>query len=142
MDKRRKLTPEQVDEVLAMVDKGMTLESVGRAMGVSTSHVQRMRATRNKGEVKAKPTSLSSCMKFIAKGFPFKRVGWDNYFYYYDTENSWFVKYRYTSDHGDDYEIIWYTLDLSLESLMAKDWVVLTWDAVSHFHGCDKKVVE
>ena len=53
MDKRRKLTSEQVDEVLSMVDKGMTLESVGRAMGVSTSHVQRMRATHNKGEVKA-----------------------------------------------------------------------------------------
>lgn len=142
MNKRRKLTPEQVGEALAMIDKGMTLESVGRTFSISTSHVHRLKVAHGRGEMKIKHSSLSSCMKLIAKGFPFKRVGWDNYFYYYDTKNSWFIKYRYTSDHGDNYEIIWYTLDLSLESLMAKDWIVLTWDAVSHFHGCNKKVVE
>jgi hypothetical protein len=28
-------------------------------------------------------------------------------------------------------ELITYSLDLSLDDLMAKDWVVLTWDSVN-----------
>jgi hypothetical protein len=113
-----------------MLDKGMTLESVGRAMGVSTSHVQRMRAAHNRGEVKAKHSSLSSCMKLISTGLPFRRVAWpEEIFYYYDNDeqSKWFIKVNKITGC----EIIWYSLDLSLEDLMAKDWVVLTWEAVN-----------
>jgi hypothetical protein len=70
-------------------------------------------------------------MKLIATGLPFKRVGWVDYFYFYDLEESWFIKHRCIGDHGDDYEIIEFTLDLSLEDLMAKDWVVLKWESVN-----------
>jgi len=130
MDKRRKLTPAKVDEIIAMLDEGMTLESVGRAMGVSTSHVQRLRAARKRGAVKTEPTSLSSCAKLIATGLPFKRTCWDRYFYFFDLEDQWFITRRYMDDNGH-YEIVEYGLHLSLEDLMAKDWVVLTWESVN-----------
>jgi hypothetical protein len=112
-----------------MLDKGMTLESVARAMGVSTTHVQRLRAARKRGTVKTEPTSLSSCMKLISTGLPFRRVAWpEKLFYYYDIDeqSKWFIKVNRITGC----ELITYSLDLSLEDLMAKDWVVLTWEAV------------
>jgi hypothetical protein len=131
MDKRCKLTPDQIDGVIAMLNQGKTLDAVARTFGISDSHVHRIKVAHGKGEMKLKPSSLSSCMKLIATGLPFKRVDWVDYFYFYDLEESWFIKHRCRGDHGDDYEIIEYTLDLSLEDLMAKDWVVLTWESVN-----------
>jgi hypothetical protein len=131
MDKRCKLTPDQIDGVIAMLNQGKTLDAVARTFGISDSHVHRIKVAHGKGEMKLKPSSLSSCMKLIATGLPFKRVGWVDYFYFYDLEESWFIKHRCIGDHGDDYEIIEFTLDLSLEDLMAKDWVVLKWESVN-----------
>ena len=139
MDRRRKLSPEQVGRVLAMLDKGMTLDAVARTFGISDSHVHRIKVAHGRGEMKLKPSSLSSCLELIKTGLPFKRVGWVNYFYFYDLEESWFIKHRCTSE---DYEIIEYTLDLKLEDLIAKDWVVLTWESVSHIVDANRKVVE
>ena len=131
MDKRKKLTPEHVDGIIAMLGEGMTLDAVARKFGISNSHVHRIKATHGKGEVKLRRSSLASCLKLIKAGMPFKRIAWgDHFYYFYDTEESWFIKHRCMGNHGDDYEIIEYTLDLSLEDLMAKDWVVLTWESV------------
>lgn len=131
MDKRRKLTDAQVDGIREMLGHGFTLEHIGRTFDVSISHVHRIKDAHSKGEVKLKRSSLSSCMKLIKAGLPFRRAGWENDFYYfYDTEESWFIRHVYMGDHGDAYDMIEYTLGLSLEDLMAKDWVVLTWESV------------
>jgi len=141
MDKRRKLTPEQVGKVHKMIDQGMTLDAIGRRAGISTSQVQRLKAAHHRGEVKVYPSSLSSCMKLITTGLPFRRVSWpEKLFYYYDIDeqSKWFIKVN--KETGC--ELITYSLDLSLEDLIAKDWVVLTWDAVSHFVDANRKVLE
>ena len=131
MDRRRKLTEAQIDGIREMLGHGFTLEHIGRKFDVSISHVHRIKDAHSKGEVKLKRSSLSSCMKLIKAGMPFKRIAWgDQFYYFYDTEESWFIKHRCQGEHGDDYEIIEYTLDLSMEDLMAKDWVVLTWESV------------
>jgi len=130
IDRRRKLSPEQIGKTLAMLDKGMTLESVGRAMGISDSHVHRIKAAHHRGEVKLKHSSLSSCMNHIKNGLPFRRVSWPEKLYYYyaiDEPSQWFIKVN--KETGC--ELITYSLDLSLEDLMAKDWVVLTWESVN-----------
>jgi hypothetical protein len=131
MDKRRKLTDAQVNEVKAMLTEGVKGDAVARTFGVSTTHVYRIQAAMRNGEVKLKRSSLDSCMELIKTGLPFRRAGWENDFYYfYDTEKSWFVRHEYMGDHGDDYDMIEYTLRLDLEDLMAKDWIVLTWESV------------
>ena len=131
MDKRRKLTEAQVDGIREMLAEGHTLERIAREFNVSDSHVHRIKDAHSKGEVKLKRSSLSSCMKLIKAGMPFRRLGWEHDFYYfYDTKESWFIRHVYMGNHGDAYDMIEYTLGLSLEDLMAKDWVVLTWESV------------
>ena len=131
MDKRRKLTDAQVDGIREMLAEGHKLERIAREFNVSYSHVHRIKDAHSKGEVKLKRSSLSSCMKLIKAGMPFKRIAWgDHFYYFYDTKESWFIKHRCQGEHGDDYEIIEYPLDLNMEDLMAKDWVVLTWESV------------
>lgn len=132
MDKRRKLTDAQVNEVKAMLTEGVKGDAVARTFGISTTHVYRIQAAMRNGEVKLKRSSLDSCLELIKTGLPFRRAGWENDFYYfYDTEKSWFVRHEYMGDHGDDYDRIEYTLHLDLEDLMAKDWIVLTWESVN-----------
>lgn len=128
-DRRRKLAPEQVDVVVKMLDQGMTLEATGRRCGISKSHVHRIKAAHHRGEVKLKHSSLSSCMNHIKNGLPFRRVSWPEKLYYYyaiDEPSQWFIQVN--KETGC--ELITYSLDLSLEDLMAKDWVVLTWESV------------
>ena len=124
VDRRRKLSPEQISKMLAMLDKGMTLDAVSRAFGISDSHVHRIKVAHGKGEMKLKPSSLQSCMELIATGLPFRRVAWpEKLFYYYDIDeqSKWFIKVNRITGC----ETIWYSLDLSLEDLMAKDWLYL-----------------
>lgn len=128
-DRRRKLAPEQVDVVVKMLDQGMTLDAIGRQCGISTSHVHRIKSAHHRGEVKLKHSSLSSCMNHIKNGLPFRRVSWPEKLYYYyaiDEPSQWFIQVN--KETGC--ELITYSLDLSLEDLMAKDWVVLTWESV------------
>ena len=85
-----------------------------------------------RGEVKLKRSSLDSCMGHIKDGLPFRRVAWPEGIYYYcaiDEPSQWFVR-SYRCPEGI-MECITYTLDLSLEDLLAKDWVILTWEAVN-----------
>jgi hypothetical protein len=127
MDKRKKLSDEQVIAIKRMLDLGVKPQSIAWQFHVSSTHVYRIQAAMRKGIVNLKPTSLSACLDYIRQGWGFKRSGWTNYCYY-DLENMWFIKSVLRGDHGDDYEIIMYTLDLTLEDLVAKDWVVLMSD--------------
>jgi len=62
----------------------------------------------------------------VTKGLPFRRTAWaEGIYYYYDINESWFLKQRLVD--GDEYELITYTLDLTLEDLMATDWDVDDW---------------
>jgi hypothetical protein len=124
MDRRSKLSDEQVIAIRRMLDLGVKPQSVAWQFGISASHIYRINTAMRKGIVNLKPTSLSACLNHIKQGLGFKRSEWASY-YYYDVENKWFIKSVLKGDHGDDYEVIWFTLDLSLEDLMAKDWVVL-----------------
>ena len=128
-DRRRKLAPEQIDIVVKMLDQGMTLDAIGRRCGISTSHVQRIKAAHDRGEVKLKRSSLSSCMNHIKNGLPFRRVSWPEKLYYYyaiDEPSQWFIQVNKITGN----EMITFQLELSLEDLMAKDWVVLTWESI------------
>ena len=127
MDKRRKLTDDQVVRIRQMITQGRTLDTIARLFGVSTTTVHKIKDAQNRGEVKLKRSSLFSCMNLIKTGLPFRRVVWpEKLYYYYDLEESWFIQVNNESGC----EVILYTMDLSLEDLMAKDWVVLTWESV------------
>lgn len=130
MDKRNKLSDEQVIAIRRLLAEGVKPQSIAWQFQISSTHVYRIRTAMRKGVVNLKPTSLSACLDHIKQGWGFKRSGWINYCYY-DIDNGWFIKSVLRGDHGDDYEIIMYTLDLTLEDLMAKDWVVLMPDEFS-----------
>jgi hypothetical protein len=131
MDKRKKVDNAKIAQIRECLTKGDSVESISIRFNISNSHVYRIKNAMNRGQVKLKPSSLSSCMELIATGLPFRRVAWPELlFYYYDSDkqSKWFIKVNKTTGC----EVIWYSLDLSFEDLMAKDWVVLTWDSVSH----------
>ena len=128
MDKRRKLTDEHMVQIRQMITQGLTLDTIARSFGVSTTTVHKIKNAQSRGEVKLKRSSLFSCMNLIKTGLPFRRVCWpEKLYYYYDLGEYWFIQVNNESGC----EIILYTIDFSLEDLMAKDWVVLTWDAVA-----------
>ena len=128
MDKRRKLTNEQMVQIRQMITQGQTLDTIARSFGVSTTTVHKIKDAQSRGEVKLKRSSLFSCMNLIKTGLPFRRVVWpEKLYYYYDLGEHWFIQVNNESGC----EIILYTMDLSLEDLMAKDWVVLTWETVN-----------
>ena len=134
MDKRKNANTAKLDQVRACLTNGDSVESISVKFNMSTSHIYRIKTAMQKGQVKLKPSSLSSCMELIATGLPFRRVAWPELlFYYYDSDkqSKWFIKVNKTTGC----EVIWYSLDLTLEDLMAKDWVVLTWDSVTILHG-------
>lgn len=131
MDKRKKLSDADIKKIHRMLKQGVKGEAVMQLMGISSTHFYRIQQAYRNGEVNLKRTSLHGISKMVSDGLPFKRVSWGNHFYYYyDNEERWFVKHRCLFGEGDDYEIIEYTLDLSLEDLLAKDWVALTWESV------------
>lgn len=139
MDKRQKLTSDQVESIYEMLDQGMTLDAIARTHGISTSHAQRIKAAYTRGEVNLKPTSLCAILGLIENGLAFRRRDWpEKIFYYYDVEDKWFVQAN--SETGC--ETIVYRLDLSLQDLAAKDWVVLTLESMDHIVDANKKVVE
>lgn len=130
-NRRQKLSEAQMGEIRAMLSEGGKVESIALAFGISTTHVYRIQAALRSGAINLKPTSLSSCLGHIKDGLPFRRVAWSaGLYFYYDTKDSWFVRHVPGGDHGDDYEVIEYVLCLRLEDLLAKDWIVMTWEAV------------
>jgi hypothetical protein len=65
-------------------------------------------------------------MKLIKTGLPFKRKTYrDGYYYYLDVKKKYFMVF----DEGEK-DLI-YTLNLTFEDLLAKDWVVLTWEEIT-----------
>mgnify|MGYP003662174076 CR=1 FL=1 len=127
MDKRRKLTDEKINQIRRLIKQGRTLDTIARLFNVSTTTVHTIKDAQSKGMVKLKRSSLFSCMNLIKTGLPFRRVCWpEKLYYYYDLDECWFIQVNNESGC----EIILYTMDLSLEDLMAKDWVVLTWETV------------
>jgi hypothetical protein len=132
MDRRKKLSQAAIDEIQALLNDDINVKSIASAFDISTSHVYRIQSAMRNGEVKLKRSSLDSCMDLIEAGLPFRRASWENdFYYYYDTNESWFIRHVYMGNHGDAYDMIEYTLGLSLEDLIAKDWVVLTWESVN-----------
>ena len=127
MDRRKKLSQAAIDEIQALLNDDINVKSIASAFDISTSHVYRIQSAMRNGEVKLKHTSLDSCMDLIETGLPFKRKCWECW-YYYDIENRWFVR-AYSCPEGI-MECITYTLDLALDDLLSKDWVVLTWEAI------------
>ena len=131
MDKRKKLSDADIKKIHRMLNQGVKGEAVMQLMGISSTHFYRIQQAYRNGEVNLKRTSLHSISHFVAAGLPFKRIAWENHlYYYYDTEQSWFVKHRCMFGKSNDYEVIEYTLNLSLQDLLAKDWVALTWESV------------
>jgi len=127
MGRRAKLTESQVNEIKAMLGKGVKGDAVARAFGISNTHVYRIKSAMRTGVVNLKPTSLNSCMNRIATGLPFRRIHWpEKLYYYYDKNDQWFIQVN--TETGC--ELIIYTLDLKLEDLLARDWVVLTWESL------------
>lgn len=139
MDKRRKLTPDQVEKIYEMLDQNMTLDAIARTFSIGKSHVHRIKSAYNRGEVNLKPTSLCAILGLIEDGLAFRRRAWpEKIFYYYDVEDKWFV--HANSETGC--ETIVYRLDLSLEDLASKDWIVLTLESMDDIVDANKKVVE
>ena len=131
MDKRKKLSDADIKKIHRMLKQGVKGEAIMQLMGISSTHFYRIQQAYRNGEVNLKRTSLHSISHFVAAGLPFKRIAWENHlYYYYDTEQSWFVKHRCMFGKSNDYEVIEYTLNLSLQDLLAKDWVALTWESV------------
>jgi len=129
VDRRKKLSPEQLEEIKAYIAKKMKHETIARQFNISTTHVSRIKSAMDRGEVKLKRSSLSSCLGHIKDGLPFRRESWPDGLYYYctiDEPNKWFVRVYKRRES----ELITYSLDLELEDLLAKDWVVLTWESV------------
>jgi len=131
MDKRKKLSEDDIKKIHRLLKQGVKGEAIMHLMGISSTHFYRIQQAYRNGEINLKRTSLHSISHLVAAGLPFKRIAWGNHFYYhYNTEERWFVKHRCMFGEGDDYEIVQDTLDLSLEDLLAKDWVALTWESV------------
>lgn len=139
MDKRQKLTCEQVEKIHEMLDQGMTLDAIARTHGISSSHVHRIKAAYYRGEVNLKPTSLCAIVSLIEQGLPFRRRSWpEKLFCYYDVEDKWFIQ----ANEETGCELVVYRLDLSIEDLAAKDWIVLTLEIMDHVVNANKKVCE
>lgn len=139
MDKRQKLTSEQLEKIYEMLDQGMTLDAIARTHGISSSHVHRIKAAYYRGEVNLKPTSLCAIVSLIEQGLPFRRRSWpEKLFCYYDVEDKWFIQ----ANEETGCELVVYRLDLSIEDLAAKDWIVLTLEIMDHIVNANKKVVE
>ena len=141
MDRRKKLSEEQVIAVQRLLSDGVKIETVARQFSISSSHVHRIKSAQEKGEVRLKRSSLNNCLDHIENGLPFRRVAWPEAIYYYyaiDEPRPWFIQLN--TETGC--ELITYSLDLNLEDLKAKDWVVLTWESVNnHVVDANKKVV-
>lgn len=139
MDKRQKLTPDQVEKIREMLDQDMTLDAIGRTFSISKSHVHRIKSAYYRGEVNLKPTSLCAIVSLIETGLPFRRRSWpEKLFCYYDVEDKWFIQ----ANEETGCELVVYRLDLSIEDLAAKDWIVLTLEIMDHIVNANKKVVE
>lgn len=127
MDKRKNSNTAKLDQVRACLVNGDSVQAIAVKFNMSNSHIYRIKTAMNRGEVKLKQSSLSSCMGLVKTGLPFRRVLWpDKLYYYYDLNDKWFISVN--TETGC--ELITYSVDLTLEDLTTHDWVVLTWESV------------
>jgi hypothetical protein len=142
MDKRKKLNDADIKKIHRLLKEGVKGEAIIHLMGISHTHFYRIQQAYRNGEINLKRTSLHSLLHMVENGLPFRRVAWPEGIYYYyaiDEPRPWFVQVNMETGN----ELITYSLDLNLEDLKAKDWVVLTWESVNdHVVDANEKVVE
>ena len=131
MDKRKKLSDADIKKIHRMLKQGVKGEAIMQLMGISSTHFYRIQQAYRNGEVNLKRTSLHGISRMVSEGLPFRRAAWPGGTYCYcaiDEPSKWFVR-SYECPEGT-MESITYTLDVSLDDLLAKDWVALTWESV------------
>ena len=131
MDKRKKLSDADIKKIHRLLKQGVKGEAIMQLMGISSTHFYRIQQAYRNGEVNLKRTSLHGILRMVSEGLPFRRAAWPDGTYYYcaiDEPSKWFVR-SYECPEGI-MESITYTLDVSLDDLLAKDWVALTWESV------------
>jgi len=130
-DRRKKLSDADIKKIHKLMRDGVKGEAIMQLMGISSTHFYRIQQAYRNGEVNLKRTSLHNILHLVSAGLPFRRVAWENDFYlYYDIENSSFMRHVYMYELGEDYDMKEYSLGLDLDDLLAKDWVALTWESV------------
>lgn len=130
MDKRKKLSDADIKRIHRMLKQGVKGEAIMQLMDISSTHFYRIQQAYRNGEVNLKRTSLHGISKMVSEGLPFRRVAWPEKLFYYcaiDEPSQWFIQVNRETGHT----LITYHLELSLEDLLAKDWVVLTWESVN-----------
>jgi hypothetical protein len=129
MDKRKKLSDDDIKKIHRMLKQGVKGEAIMQLMGISSTHFYRIQQAYRNGEINLKRTSLHGISKMVADGLPFRRNAWPEKLYYYcaiDEPSKWFIQVNRETGN----ELIAYQLELTLEDLLAKDWVALTWESV------------
>lgn len=131
MDKRKKLSDADIKKIHRLLKQGVKGEAIMQLMGISSTHFYRIQQAYRNGEVNLKRTSLHGISRMVSEGLPFRRAAWPDGTYCYcaiDEPSQWFIR-SYECPEGT-MECITYTLDVSLDDLLAKDWVALTWESV------------
>lgn len=129
MDKRKKLSDDDIKKIHRLLKQGVKGEAIMQLMGISSTHFYRIQQAYRNGEVNLKRTSLHGISRMVSEGLPFRRNAWPEKLYYYcaiDEPSKWFIQVNRETGN----ELIAYQLELTLEDLLAKDWVILTWDSV------------
>ena len=129
MDKRKKLSDADLKKIHRLLKQGVKGEAIMQLMDISSTHFYRIQQAYRNGEINLKRTSLHGLSRMVSEGLPFRRAAWPEKLYYYcaiDEPSKWFIQVNRETGN----EMITFQLELSLEDLLAKDWVVLTWDAV------------
>jgi hypothetical protein len=128
MDKRKKLSDDDIKKIHRLLKQGVKGEAIMQLMSISSTHFYRIQQAYRNGEVNLKRTSLHGISKMVSDGLPFRRAAWKTGFYYYcviDDASQPFVKVNMEADC----EVVIPHLELNLEDLLAKDWVALTWES-------------
>lgn len=130
MDKRKKLSDADLKKIHRLLKQGVKGEAIMQLMGISSTHFYRIQQAYRNGEINLKRTSLHAISRMVSEGLPFRRASWPEKLYYYcaiDEPSQWFIQVNRETGN----EMIAFQLELSLEDLLAKDWVVLTWESVN-----------
>lgn len=130
MDKRKKLSDADIKKIHRLLKQGVKGEAIMQLMDISSTHFYRIQQAYRNGEVNLKRTSLHGISRMVSEGLPFRRAAWPEKLYYYcaiDEPSKWFIQVNRETGN----ELIAYHLELTLEDLLAKDWVVLTWESVN-----------
>jgi len=91
MDRRKKLTDEQVAEIRALFAAGDTGEAIARQYGISPTHAFNIK-NNQKRCVKSGFANVSRAFAWLLKGYSVKRECWeDDEYLRYDNQSHMFV---------------------------------------------------